>query len=122
VSQGPSVDIQDFSLKRAPIKFQIEGEKFDGVSALSPGVLHALAKAAENIAGNEDEEGLDVLKGLPEKLDALISICNSILKPESAERFAKLAPSLDLEQQIIPLLMWLLEKYGLRPTEVSSDS
>lgn len=123
MTQGsPSVDIQDFSLNRKPIRFQIDGEKFDGVNALSPDVLQALALAAENIAGDENDDALDVLKTLPEKLNALVRICNSVLKPESATRFAKLAPTLDLQEQIVPLMMWLLEKYGLRPTEVSSGS
>lgn len=123
MAQGsPTVEIRDFSSKRKPVKFQIDGEKFDGVRNLSAPVLQQLAKAAEGIAGDENEEELDVFKTIDEKLSALIETCNSVLQPESAERFAKLAPTLDLQDQIIPLMMWLLEVYGLRPTTVSSES
>lgn len=123
MAQGsPTVEIRDFSSKRKPVKFTIDGENFDGVRNLSADVLQMLAKAAEGIAGDEDDDELDVFKTLPEKIQALTETCNAVLVPESAERFAKLAPTLDLQDQIIPLMMWLLEKYGLRPTEVSSES
>ena len=123
MAQGPpTVEIKDFTIHRKPVKFQVNGEKFDGVQALSPDVLQQLAIAAEGIAGDESDDELEVLKTLPEKLKALVEICNSVLVPDSAERFAKMAPTLDLQEQIIPLMMWLLEKYGLRPTEVSSPS
>lgn len=113
-----NVRFKDFTLDRPPIKFAINGENFDAVPALGISLLQQIGDVAGKFA---DESDVDP-KNLGEKLQAFIDMCGAILEPESAVRFVNLAPRLDIQEQIVPLLFWLLEAYGLRPTEVSSDS
>jgi hypothetical protein len=111
------VKFKDFTLKRDPIRFRIADQNFDAVPSLNAGLLQRVAGVVNDFTGDE----LD-LSTIGEKIAGLIEMCEAILEPESAERFKVIAPRLDLQEQIVPLLVWLLEAYGLRPTQPSSDS
>jgi hypothetical protein len=113
-----TVRFKDFTLDRPSIKFAISGEKFDAVPALGIGLLQQISEVATQFTDDTDTDPAH----LGAKLQAFVTLCEVILEPESAERFMKLAPRLDVQEQIIPLIFWLLEAYGLRPTEVSSSS
>jgi hypothetical protein len=110
------VKFKDFTLDAPEIKFAINGEKFDASPALSATLLQQISDIVD--AFGEDDKSSTMF----DKINRLIEFCDAILIGDSKERFAKLAPTLDLQRQIMPLLYWLLEAYGLRPTEVSSDS
>jgi hypothetical protein len=110
------VKFKDFTLDAPEIKFAIAGEKFDASPALSAALLQEISDVVDELT--DDTKNVSIMA----KLNKLIEFCNTILIGDSKERFAKLAPTLDLNRQILPLLYWLLEAYGLRPTEVSSDS
>jgi hypothetical protein len=111
------VRFKDFTLDAPEIKFAIAGEKFDASPALSPVLLQQVSDIVDAFADNDDKT-----VSMLDKVNKLIEFCDAILIGDSKERFAKIAPTLDLNRQIMPLLYWLLEAYGLRPTEVSSDS
>lgn len=109
------VKFKDFTLDAPEIKFRIAGENFDASPALSATLLQTVSDVVDSFTDDKDTT-------MMEKLNGLINFCDAILIGDSKERFAKIAPTLDLNRQIMPLLYWLLEAYGLRPTEVSSDS
>lgn len=116
-----NVRFKDFTLNRPDIKFRIGEQNFDAVAALNADLIQGLADVAGEFSSVEESGSFDPSK-LKTYVVAMVDICDSILVPESAERFRELAPRLDIQEQLIPLLYWLLEAYGLRPTEVSSDS
>lgn len=57
----------------------------------------------------------------------IAEIFNELLVPQSAARFtqrlnAKGDDGIDVKSQLLPILNYVLEKFGLRPTQPSSDS
>jgi hypothetical protein len=112
------VRFKDFTLSRPPIRFKIGDDEFEATPALSISLLQQVT----NLTGDFTEGGESDNVGLAKKLQSLVDICDAILAPESATRFREIADKLDIREQVIPLLFWLLEAYGLRPTEVSSPS
>jgi hypothetical protein len=111
------VRFKDFTLDAPEIKFAIAGENFDASPALSAVLLQQISDIVD-VFTDSDDKTLSMI----DKINKLIEFCDAILIGDSKERFAKIAPGLDLQRQIMPLLYWLLEAYGIRPTEVSSDS
>lgn len=111
------VEIRDFTLKVKRIKFKIDDDVFEAYAALSLPLMQKLIKTAKTL-GNMVKE---------EKFDGITAIFDELLHPESAARFKQRVQSIgddaiDVKQQLIPILYHLLEKYGVRPTQLSSDS
>lgn len=112
---GTPPPIKDFTQARERVIFRIDGDMFEAASAL-PG--KTLARFAGRFA--------DIDKTPPEQqLDAIADALGMVLLPESAARFAKrlddLTNPISLEQAS-DVITWLLERYGMRPTEPSSPS
>lgn len=107
--------VKDFSRKRERLVFRIDDDIFEAATAL-PG--KTLARFAARFA---DVENIPIDK----QLDAFADALGMVLLPESNSRFQKrlddLENPIELEQAS-DVIQWLLEKYGLRPTEPSSDS
>lgn len=111
------VEIRDFTLKVKRIKFKIDDDVFEAYAALSLPLMQKLIKTAKSLG--------DMVK--EEKFDGISAIFNELLYPQSAERFNQRTQAIgdeaiDVKQQLIPILYHLLEKYGVRPTQLSSDS
>jgi hypothetical protein len=107
------VEIKDFTLAPKPMKFKIDNDIFEAVHTIPLGFLGDLVKAAKTTA---TEDGAT---------EMILSVFDVMLHDASAALFRKRA--VDKENPIgfahlQPLLMWLLEKHGLRPTQPSSDS
>lgn len=109
--------MKSFSRNRPKIQFDIDGDVFTAAPGLPAGTL------AEFGIGYAD--ALSETSSIKDQFDALSSVIRLVLLPESYERFtARLTDSerpIDLEQ-LNEVIVWLLEQYGLRPTEPSSDS
>jgi hypothetical protein len=107
--------VKDFSRKRKQLVFRIDDDVFEAAKAL-PG--KTLARFAARFA---DIEKTPVDK----QLDAFADALGMVLLPESNALFQKrlddLENPIELEQAS-DVIQWLLECYGLRPTEPSSDS
>lgn len=111
------VEIRDFTLKVKRIKFKIDDDVFEAYAALSLPLMQKLIKTAKSLG--------DMVKD--EKFDGITTIFDELLHPQSAERFKQRVQAIgddaiDVKQQLIPILYHLLEKYGVRPTQLSSDS
>lgn len=111
---GP--DIMDFSIARPPIKFKIDGDVFDAYPEVPALILMEFsAKSAAAVDRADDQAAMD------EMVDSL----KLVLKPESAalfiDRMRNYENAIGIEhvKKVIP---WVLEQYGLRPTEPASDS
>lgn len=111
------IEIRDFTLTRKRIKFRIDDDVFEAYGILGLPLMQQLIKSAKML-GNLVKE---------EKFDSITSIFDDVLYPESAERFKQRVhtvgdEAIDVKEQLIPILHYLLEKYGVRPTQPSSDS
>lgn len=112
-----SVRFKDFSKKRLPINFVLdgptpEGEKFECYTALALPSLQEIAKIAEEMTAETATE-------------SFTEFFRVVLQPESAVRMeAKLKDRLfPLDpEQANDIMSWLMEVYGLRPTRPSSGS
>lgn len=108
-------NIPDFSESHDRVLFRIDADVFEATRTPPGKVLARFAGRFANVEGLSPEKQLDVYA------DAL----GMILLPESNGRFQKRLDDLEnpisLEQSG-RVIEYLLEKYGLRPTEPSSDS
>lgn len=112
MTTGP---VKDFTRKRERVTFRVDSDLFEAASALPGQTLTEFARRFSDIGSTPATEQLTVLT------DALAMV----LLPESAARFSKrfadLENPIELEQAS-EIVMWLLERYGLRPTQPSSPS
>lgn len=110
--RGP---MKDFSRPRTEKKFQIDGDVFEAAPAIPGDVLAEFGTRFDSFSR---EPGADRLSILSDALEL-------ILFPES---FARLKTRLRDQTnpvelaQLSDIIVWLLEEYGLRPTQPSSAS
>lgn len=112
----PPSAAKDFSRKRKRLNFTIDDDEFDAAIAL-PGDVFAEMVALYNSA--------DDVQSFQEQHDLLKKALEVALLPESWQRFAgrlkdKTRPIED--DQMSEVVMWLLEEYGMRPTQPSQPS
>lgn len=110
---------RDFTSKREPIEFTIDDDVFRAPASIPAAVLL-------DLMGMQEQLG-DLTKLDPEKgLQLLVDIFNLLLTPASATRFKERLTSreepLDLQEQVIPIIEWLVEEYTARPTKPSLNS
>lgn len=107
--------VKDFTRERKRLVFRIDDDLFEAATALPGNVLAQFATRFSNIESIPLDQQLKVFA------DAL----GLVLLPEANSRFQKrlddLQNPIELEQAS-DVIQWLLEAYGLRPTEPSSDS
>lgn len=117
MSDDGTVDIQDFTIREKRIRFRVDGDLFEGYSTIGLHTMQELVRKTKGISeavNNENHE-------------AIVDIFDSLLVPDSASRLKERIitddrdDELDIKKQVIPILNYLLEKHGLRPTQPSSD-
>jgi hypothetical protein len=122
----------DFTIKRAPHSFRIDDDVFEAPAMISPVTLRRLAglydkfNAAATGGASFDQDQIG------QQLELMASVFKLLLPGAGGARFADrlladpdapdAPPPIDLQHQALPALYYLLECYGLRPTEPSSDS
>lgn len=117
MSDDNSVDIQDFTIRDKRIRFRIDDDLFEGYSTIGLHAMQDLVRQTKNIADAISTENYQVF----------IGIFDNLLIPDSANRLKERIVTddrndeLDIKKQVIPILNYLLEKHGLRPTQPSSD-
>lgn len=115
VSSSDVTPVKDFSRERKRLVFRIDGDVFEAATALPGKVLARFAKRFNDI------ENVPV----DEQLDAFADALGMVLLPESNALFQKrlddLQHPIELDQAS-DVIQWLLEEYGMRPTQPSSDS
>lgn len=115
MTEPPGTPIKDFTRKRERLVFRIDDDVFEAARAL-PG--NTLTRFASRFADIEDTP-------VAKQLDLFADALGMVLLPESNARFQKrlddLENPIELEQAS-DVIVWLMEAYGLRPTEPSSPS
>lgn len=119
----PSDDVpikQDFSRRQAkPIPFRVDDRVYRAPARLHPAALADIGKIYASLS----EVDLDRLQ--PAQLDtvmeAFAGLIEAIVRGEGGKHLAdrlrgKAEPGLDLVEQAIPIVNWLLEEYGYRPS------
>lgn len=118
------VDIVDFSYNPPPIRFAADGDRFEGYPIIPTWSFQQLGKI---LAGGFkiDLEDPDSVEKIVTKMADVFDV---LLEPLSAQviRERLLGKNgrrpLDLRQQVMPMLQYVMERHGLRPTEPPSDS
>jgi hypothetical protein len=110
-------EIKDFSKVRKRIRFQIDEDVFEAAPAVPADIL---------IDYTQEFAGVDPEKiPVDQQLKVFRSVLELTLLPESLERFTARMRNREnpIEiDQIGDVITWLFEEYGLRPTELPSDS
>lgn len=129
------LEFKDFSLATAePKRFKIDADIFEAPARLPAVVFAELSSlrgklgALTTVKDDDDESAEDSvpIENLTEIINMFADVFRLVLTPASGERFAARLLSrdepIDLFQQAVPALHWLLEVYGLRPTVPPSSS
>ena len=109
-------EIRDFTKKRDDISFRVDDDMFHAARGVPADVLMDFATQFS---------GMSLSTPVDEQLKAFRGVLELVLLPESLQLFN--ARMRDRENpieidQVEQIITWLMEKYGLRPTEPSSDS
>ena len=139
---GPPAEpeIKDFTIRRPPIRFKIDDDEFvappliGGFMMRKLGAMHAELGNATAVIG-EDEAAVErLMVVVGDMFQALIPgpggrrFAARLLSdgnpgdPEADPPVPPSPPVISLMDQAMPVLYWLLERYGLRPTVPSSPS
>lgn len=124
------LDFKDFSLPEdelRPKRFKIGADVFTAPPFIGARGLAALAGQAAKLSrlGDLEKFGEEELVQLLEDIgDLMVTMLDKDTK--SGERFKARLLSTDnplhLQKQVLPIIFWLIEAYGLRPTEPPSSS
>jgi hypothetical protein len=109
-------EILDFTVERKPIRFRVDDDIFEAVSALPTMVAFELTGVGD---------AMREARTADERRDAFLAVFSKILKPQSLDRFiARLGdPDHPIDAaQLIAIVQGLLGRYGLRPTQPSGES
>ena len=110
------VNFKDFTKVKKRVEFTIDDDTFVAPKVLPIPVLQQLAGAADALKTSESAVAA---------LQQIVDVFDIILIDSSAarlrERISSKDEPVDLDQ-LTEILLWLLEVYGLRPTQQSSDS
>jgi hypothetical protein len=106
------IEIKDFTLPAKPKHFKIGSRMFIAVEQIPLGLMEDLVDLASTV-------------GAKKNLDAMFKFFDAILVDDSATLMReglhdKVEPI--GAPHIIPLMHWLMEEYGFRPTEPSETS
>ena len=109
-------EIRDFTKKRDDITFRVDDDIFHAARGVPAEVLMDFATQFS---------GMNLETPVDEQLKAFRGVFELVLLPESLERFnlrmRDRENPIDIGQ-VEEIITWLMEKYGLRPTELPSNS
>jgi hypothetical protein len=107
--------MKSFTRPRVPIEFEIDDEKFDAARAIPAQALMDMTKQFAAMDEDDSEAAMA----------AMIAVLKEFLLPRSYDRFLTRMSSKEepIEfPQVQDVIFWLLEQYGMRPTQQSSGS
>lgn len=114
--QPITAEMKDFSRSMDPIQFRIDNDVFHAPARIPAQTLIEFTRKFEGLGEDSD---------ISKTIEAFMSTIELVLLPDSAELFKrrmgdKTNPiSMDQVNDVVP---WLMEQYGLRPTQSSEDS
>lgn len=109
-------EIRDFSKARKDISFRVDDDLFHAARGIPAEVLMGFASKFSS---------MDTSATVDEQLDAFRSLLDVVLLPDSLklfnERMRDRNNPIEMDQ-VEDIVTWLMEQYGLRPTELPSSS
>lgn len=109
-------EIRDFSKKRKDISFRVDDDLFHAARGVPAEVLLDFAS---------EFSGMETSATVDQQLKAFRSMLEVVLLPDSLTRFNERmrdrANPIEIDQ-VEEIVTWLMEQYGLRPTEQPSSS
>lgn len=109
-------ELKDFTRKRTRVLFRIDDDVFEAAPALPAETLSEFASRFSSVGETQDAH---------ERFMVMASALELVLLPDSYARFRERlrdrAQPIEIDQ-LSDCLIWLLEQYGLRPTQPSSVS
>lgn len=109
-------EIRDFSKQRKDISFRVDEDMFHAARGVPAEVLLDFAT---------EFSGMETSASVEQQLKAFRSMLEVVLLPDSLKRFSERMRDRDnpIEiDQVEDIVTWLMEQYGLRPTEQPSPS
>lgn len=109
---GDSVQMRDFTKKRKAVQFKLDDDVYRCYPGLAPDNLQTLVQFADDVT----------MENALSKLDGFFEL---VMNEDNATRIkAKLRNKEEpLEiAEATEIMLWILEAYGLRPTQSSPDS
>lgn len=125
------LNFKDFSLPEAemqPKRFKVHPDTFTAPALLSAPTIAALAGFAGKFAQMQNDDGtsninVEDIPGLMEDVgDFFVELLDEESGPKFRARLLGKTDPIDLIRQALPIMFWLMEVYGLRPTQPSSGS
>jgi hypothetical protein len=113
--------IRDFTLPMQPKRFRIDEDVFSAPAIISPIAMKKLAALHASL-GDIGALGNDLDRAIEIVSDLFTVLLPGPSGARFKERLLSETEPIDLNQQAIPALYWLLEEYGMRPTQPSSPS
>lgn len=111
-----NTEIKDFTIVVKPKRFRVGDDMFQAPGVIGLTTMEELAKVGTGFTQLNPKEMVERVK----------AVFDLVLEDDSAARFRQRMESkteaLDVKQQVLPILLWLLEEYGLRPTQPSTPS
>ena len=133
-------EVRDFTIRREPIRFRVDDDEFaappiiGGFMMRKLGVLHAQLGDITALIGTDEDAVERLMTLVADMFTALIPgaggrrFAQRLLSdgnpgdPEADPPVSASPPVISLMDQAMPIMYWLLERYGLRPTVPSSTS
>jgi hypothetical protein len=107
-----NIRFRDFSKKRAPLFFELDGERFNCAPAVPVASLQEIARMSSTVTAANASDMLKEFFGV---------VMDADTKERIAVRMMDKVNPLDLDVAI-DIMNWLLEEYGMRPTQPSSGT
>lgn len=108
--------LKDFSANAQPILFRIDGDIFEAPARIPAQVMLDFVEGFNQLGEKPD---------MKDQVGMMMGMIDLVLQPQSAELFRRRMGDrdnpIDLEQ-VQDVLPWLMEQYGMRPTEPSDTS
>ena len=110
-----NLKFKDFSIDESPVRFKVGADTFEAPHALP---LPVMADLVDLSKGSDSATS-------QQSIERLLTVFDKILLPDSALHFRhRIMDQVNPIgfRQLMDIFHWLLEVYGLRPTEPSSAS
>lgn len=109
-------ELKDFSSRAKPVRFRVDDDVFEAPAVIPAQVMLDFVSNFNTLGESADQDA---------QVNAMTAMIDMVLMPESAGRFKQRMGDRDNPiglDQIQDILPWLMERYGMRPTEPSDTS
>ena len=139
-ADAPDWEVKDFTIHRPPISFRVDDDTFvappiiGGFMMRKLGAMHAQLGDITAVIGTDEDAVGNLMALVADMFKALVPgpggkrFAERLLSdgnpgdPEADPPVPPSPPVIGLMDQAMPIMYWLLERYGLRPTVPSSPS